>query len=75
VRIVTFYSHLNGWEFIKVHKPRLWNEITDVIKNVNAAKCRTKKSKEKRTKGKMLYSPIAMNKAMDLAFARHGWKK
>ncbi len=75
MRIVTFYSHLNGWEFIKVHNSGLWNEITDVIKNVNAAKCRTKKSREKRTKGKMLYSPIAMNKAMDLAFARHGWKK
>jgi hypothetical protein len=75
VRIVTYHSHLNGWEFIKVHKPGLWSEIEQVIEGVNALRCKTKKSKEKRTKGKMLYSPIAMNVAMDKAFARHGWKK
>jgi hypothetical protein len=75
VRIVTFHSHLNGWEFIKVHKPGLWREIEQSISRVDATKCRTKKSKEKRTKGKMLYSPIAMNKAMDMEFARHDWKK
>src|ERR1051326_2273585 len=75
MRIVTSYSHLNGWEFIKVHKPGLWNEIEQVIASVNAARCKTKKSKEKRTKDKMLYSPIAMNEAMDKAFAKHGWKQ
>ncbi|HKU63983.1 MAG TPA: BglII/BstYI family type II restriction endonuclease [Rhizomicrobium sp.] len=75
MRIVTTYSHLNGWEFIKVHKPGLWSEIEQVISSVNASRCKTKKSKEKRTKGKMLYSPIAMNKAMDKAFAKHGWKQ
>lgn len=75
MRIVQRHSHLNGWEFVKVHKPGLWREIEQVIKSVDALTCRTKRSKEKRTKGKMLFSPIAMNKAMETAFSRHGWKR
>jgi hypothetical protein len=75
VRIVARHSHLNGWEFIKVHKPRLWNEIEEVIASVKASACKTKISKEARTKGKMLYSPIAMNKAMTVGFEKRKWKE
>jgi len=53
MKIVEKYSHLNGLEFILVHKPNLWNEIQNVIKNVDGKKCRTKISKEKRMKGKI----------------------
>jgi hypothetical protein len=31
MRIVEKYSHLNGLEFLLVHKPSLWKEIQDVI--------------------------------------------
>jgi hypothetical protein len=58
MRIATHYSHLNGLEFLLVHKPSLWVEIQGVISRVNAARCRTKISKEVRTKNKVLYSPI-----------------
>lgn len=73
MRIVTFYSHLNGLEFLQVHKPGLWAEIQNVIDGVDAAACRTKVSKEIRTKDKLLHSPIAMNAAMSGAFKGHGW--
>jgi hypothetical protein len=73
VRIVTYYSHLNGLEFLQVHHRKLWAEIRDVIGSVDAAVCRTKVSKEIRTKDKLLYSPIAMNKAMNERFRTHGW--
>jgi hypothetical protein len=73
VRIVTRYSHLNGLEFLQVHKPKLWREITAVIRGLDAESCRTKVSKEKRTKDKMLYSPIAMNSALSIAFQAHKW--
>jgi hypothetical protein len=75
VRIVAQHSHQNGWEHIQVHKPKLWKEITQVIASVDANACKTKKSKERRTKGKIFYSPIAMNKAMESGFAKHGWKE
>ena len=52
MRIVTYYSHLNGLEFLLVHKPALWQEVQAVIASVNAASYRTKVSKEVRTKDK-----------------------
>lgn len=63
MRIAEHYSHLNGLEFLLVHKPKLWKEITGVIRDLDAGCCRTKVSKEKRTKDKVFYSPIAMNTA------------
>ncbi len=75
MRIVAQHSHQNGWEHIQVHKPKLWKEITQVIASVNANTCKTKESKEVRSKGTMFYSPIAMNKAMESEFSAHGWKE
>ncbi|HMS56044.1 MAG TPA: BglII/BstYI family type II restriction endonuclease [Fimbriimonadaceae bacterium] len=67
MRIVQRYSHLNGWEYIKVHHPKLWTEIEEVIASIDAEQCRTKKSKEKRTMDKLLYAPKELNKS----FTRH----
>jgi len=75
MRIVRTYSHLNGLEYLLVHKPKLWKEIRKVIKSVNAEACKTKVSKEKRMQGKMLYSPIEMNKAMGAGFRSFGWEE
>jgi|SRR3990172_1718287 hypothetical protein len=61
MKIVEKYSHLNGLEFLLVHKPKLWKEIINVIESIDAQKCKTKVSKEKTMKGKLLYSPIDMN--------------
>jgi hypothetical protein len=73
VRIVEQYSHLNGLEYLLVHKPQLWDEIQQVIAGIDAEACRTKVSKEKRTKDQVFYSPIDMNKRMSEAFAALGW--
>lgn len=35
------YSHLNGEEYLLVHKPALWQEVQDVIAGVDAAACKT----------------------------------
>ncbi|MGI8401237.1 MAG: BglII/BstYI family type II restriction endonuclease [Gemmatimonadaceae bacterium] len=75
MRIVARHSHQNGWEFIKVHQPKLWTEIEGIVKGVDATTCKTKVSKEARTKGKVLYSPIEMNKCMVTGFAARGWKE
>ena len=36
MRIAQIYSHLNGVEFLMVHKPVLWGEVQDANKNVDA---------------------------------------
>ena len=61
MKIVEKYSHLNGLEFLLVHKMELWQEIESVIHSIDAEKCKTKISKEKTKSGKLLYSPIDMN--------------
>lgn len=76
MRIVDTYSHLNGLEFLIVHKKKLWEEIRKVIGVVDAGRCRTKVSKEKRMKGRKLYSPIQMNREMRGGFERvGGWEE
>lgn len=75
LRIVEIYSHLNGWEYIKVHKPQLWDEIENIIKNIDANKCKTKVSKEKNKKGNILYSPIDLNKEFKEYFEQNNWKE
>jgi hypothetical protein len=75
MKIAETYSHLNGIEFLIVHKPTLWEEIQEVIAAVDAAKCKTKVSKEKTMKGKLLYSPIAMNAAFKRLLRRKSWEE
>ncbi|MCM1054253.1 MAG: restriction endonuclease [Bacteroides sp.] len=73
MRIGQMYSHLNGVEFLIVHKLDLWNEIKNVIKNVNANEAFNKVSKEKTMVGKILYSPSKLNKLFENGFSKAGW--
>ncbi|MBW2038813.1 MAG: restriction endonuclease [Deltaproteobacteria bacterium] len=75
MKIIEIYSHLNGLEFLIVHKPKLWKEIKKVIQSVNAKACRTKVSKEKGMVGKLLYSPIDMNTHFKKLLSEAGWKE
>ena len=75
MKITQTYSHLNGLEFLLVHKPKLWEEVQKVIAAVDAQKCRTKVSREKTMKGKLLYSPVEMNKAFKTRLKRKGWEE
>ena len=74
MRIIAAYSHLNGEEYMRVHHPDLLGELQAVITGVDAVSCKTKKSKEKRMKGKMLYSPRALNAAFKNGFQARGWR-
>ncbi len=73
MKIAETYSHLNGLEFLIVHKPKLWREIQVVIAAVDAAKCKAKVSKEKTMKGELLFSPIDMNAAFTRLLRQKSW--
>ncbi len=73
MRIVEQYSHLNGYEHILVHKRQVWRDIVEVIAAVNAPACRTKVSKEKSKKGKLLFSPIDLNKQFKIELTKRHW--
>lgn len=75
MKIGAMYSHLNGREHIHFHRPSLWDEIESVITSVDAAKCKTKISKEKTMPGMMLFSPKAMNKDFRRLLGDKGWEE
>lgn len=75
MKIIETYSHLNGLEFLLVHKLKLWEEIQNVITSVDATACKSKISKEKGMKGKLLYSPIDMNTRFKELLSKTGWSE
>jgi hypothetical protein len=73
--IVETYSHLNGEEYLLVHHPKIYKEIKQIIRAVDASKLMTKVSKEKTMKGKKLYSPKRLNAEFRRYFNERSWKE
>ncbi len=74
MEIKATYSHLNGLEFLLVHRSVLWDEVQRVISQVDAEACRTKVSRERTMRGRLLYSPTDMNNAFKAGFRNSGWR-
>lgn len=68
------HSHLNGHEFLLVHRPEIWETIVRVIESINANNYMTKESKERGMVGRLLYSPVEINNAFREAFYDLGWE-
>jgi len=75
MKIVKTYSHLNGLEYLLVHKKKLWSEVKAVINAVDAEACRTKVSQEVRMKGQLKYSPIDMNSSFGALLKARNWRE
>ncbi len=75
MKIVETYSHLNGEEYLLVHRAKVYHEIRSIIKAVKASSYITKISKEKTMKGKKLYSPRQLNAEFRKRFNKKGWKE
>lgn len=73
MQIKARYSHLNGEEYLLVHRKELWEEVQAVIEKVDAFACRTKVSREKTMRGRMLFSPTDMNRAFSDGLRTLGW--
>ena len=75
MKIAQKYSHLNGEEYLIVHHKKLYKEIVKIIESIDANDFLTKESKEKTMAGKILYSPIELNKAFNQKFNNSGWNE
>jgi hypothetical protein len=75
MKIAKTYSHLNGLEYLIVHRENLWREVQHVIASVDANACRTKISKEARMQGQLKFSPIEMNKQFSGELQARQWKE
>ena len=73
MNIAGIYSFAGGREYVEDHYPDALAEVEHVVKGVRAENCLTKESKEKTMNGKMLYSPIELNKEFVREFTKEGW--
>ncbi len=72
LRVVYEYSHLGGTEILRNKFPVQNNEIDDIIRAVEVPR-KTKVSKEKQMKGRLLYDPKLFNKNFKIEFRKRGW--
>jgi len=75
MQILQVYSHLNGHEWLLVHHPEIWKEIQAIIKPIDADKYKTKVSKEKTMRGRLVYSPAALNGRFGEDFKKAEWEE
>lgn len=72
--IAARYSFNGGAEAVAERYPHLLREIEVAIRNIDADAHRTKKSTEITMMGKMLYSPVSLNKAFKRQLQPRGWR-
>lgn len=74
MKIGNIYSHLNGREFMMIHKPTLLKEIFDAIHTINANDF-VKQSKDKTHPGKLLYDQKGINKEFERLLKPLSWNE
>ena len=74
MKIANIYNHLNGMEYIQVHKRQLWQEITNAIFSIDASQF-TKISKDASKNGKVVYSQKELNKELNRILGGQGWSE
>lgn len=73
MKIANLYSHLNGYEYLLVHRRQQWEEIVNAITSINANDY-TKISKDKAKTGKILYDQKVINKKFEEILFPEGWQ-
>lgn len=73
MKVIYQYSHLGGYEILKVNHNEILEDIFDVISKVAVGK--TKVSREKTNPGELLFSPVEMNKQFKDLFNQKGYNE
>ena len=68
------YSFNKGLDILRGEYAELLQEIENIVSEINASRCKTKKSKEKTMPGRLLYSPMKLNTAFKKQFVKRGWE-
>jgi len=74
MKIAGVYSFNGGKEIIPKKYPEMYQEIKKIITSITASKHKNKISKEKTMKGRILFSPVKLNKDFKLQFGKKGWE-
>ena len=74
MNIAGIYSFNQGEKVVRKKYPQLLKEVMAAIESIDASSCLSKQSREKTMKGRMLYSPIALNRCFKDRFYGKGWQ-
>lgn len=74
MRIVGLYSFAGGEEYITRNYPWALDDIKHGLSKIDASQFMVKTSRERTMTGRMLYSPIHINRAFVEAFTSLGWE-
>lgn len=75
MKIAGEFSFKEGKKIISQKHPKLLKEIMRVISRVDARQCKTKTSREKTMRGRILYNPKALNTAFKQFFQSFNWQE
>lgn len=73
--VVQSYSFKGGKEYVEKHHAEELADVLSAIESLDATTCLTKESSEITKKGKLLYSPPDLNKALKTYLCEKGWTK
>jgi hypothetical protein len=74
VRVAAEFSFNRGSKEVRERYSVQLEEVRKAIESINAIEHRTKRSREKAMRGKMLYSPKSLNQAFKEAMLPSGWE-
>lgn len=72
MNVADTYSHLNGLEYLQIHRNELWNEINAVIRLLDADTCKIKNCEDKNTS---VYNYEALNNNLKKFLIDLNWEK
>ena len=73
MNIIQMYSHMGGAEWIDGQGRAAWTDIENAIDAIIPDEVRNKVSRERGRVGRVLYSPTAMNAAIEEYLNARGW--
>ena len=73
MKIDAHHSHLNGLEWLLVHQPKVWEDLQEIVAEIDPDAHRTKVSKEKTMTGRMVFSPKSLNVEFARLLHARGW--
>jgi hypothetical protein len=74
MKIVEHHSHLNGREYVLVHRPEIWLEVVETIGLIDAEACRSVVSPEGVGVDSIIFSPQVLNRHFHEVFQEKGWQ-
>jgi hypothetical protein len=75
MKIAGIYSFNGGVEAVKKKHSKELSEVNQVLASIDTKKHKTKRSKEKTMRGKVLYSPRSLNTEISDRFLEMKWEK